>query len=117
MTVSIQDTPAPTIDPFGPQGNLRETIGNAVLACLEKNVTLLGSFVAGDVTDAETDALFARGSGVRLLAQDADPVIEDGMATVEVSLDVGGDEPLEREWELELGDDGLWRFTSLPDCY
>ena len=114
-TVGAQETPAPTIDPLGPQGDLRETIGNAVLACLEKNVSLLRSFVAGDTTDAEIEAMFARGSGVRLLAQDADPAIEDGMVTVEVSLDAGADEPVEREWELERGDDSLWRFTSVPD--
>ena len=94
-----------------------DTIEEAVNACREKDGAMLRTLLAVEVTDEDLEELFARGSGLRLLAQDEDPEIDAGRATIEVTLDVGATDPLERSWELEEGSDGVWRFTSLPDCY
>lgn len=95
------------------------TVANVVQACREKDGERLRSFVAGRVSEAEIEALFARGSDVQLLSHTV-PEPEDGRATVTVRLRVrrdGGAEDVERSWELERGADGVWRLTALPDCY
>lgn len=114
-TVITVETPAPTS--ILVQGDPNDTVENAVGACAEKNGDLLRSLVAGNVSDADLDELFSRGSGVRLLTQDLDPEIEDGLVTIEVTLDVDGEEPLERSWDLEESAGGGWLFSALPDCY
>ena len=114
-TVVTVETPAPTS--LLVEGDPSDAVENAVGACAEKNGDLLRSLVAGDVSDAELDELFSRGSGVRLLTQDADPEITDGRVTIEVTLDVGGEEALARSWDLEEGAGGGWLFSALPDCY
>lgn len=116
--VTVLDTPAqPTV--IAPAGDPGVTVELAVQACREKNADRLRSFVAGDVDASQIEALFARGSDVVLLLR-TPPEIEDGHATVDVALEVTrerGPERVERTWELEQGDDGVWRFTSLPDCF
>ena len=118
-TAAIEDaaTHAPT--GIAPGGDPTVTVEQAILACREKNAGVLRSFVGADVTDAEIEALFARGRDVRLLVQ-AEPVLDDSTASVDVRLhidrDAGFDE-VDRSWQLVRGDDGVWRFTSLPDCY
>jgi hypothetical protein len=29
----------------------------------------------------------------------------------------GGEETVERTWDLAQGPDGVWRLTELPDCF
>jgi hypothetical protein len=118
-TVALTEPPAPTPDDVLPAGDPGVTVANAVLACREKDGDRLGSFVAGAVTEEEIQALFGRGSDVRLFSQTV-PHAEDGRATVTVRLSVrrdGETELVERTWELEQGADGVWRFTALPDCF
>ena len=88
-------------------------------ACREKDGQLVRGFVAAPVPDAEIEALFARGDDVRLMLR-TPAEIEDGGATVEVRLEIrrGGElDTVDRVWQLAFGDDGVWRFTALPDCY
>ncbi len=95
------------------------TVQQAILACREKNAPLLRTFVSGEVTDEEIEALFARGRDVRLVAQ-REAQIEDGAAVVEVTIEVQRDDGVDTialPWELERGPDGVWRFVALPDCY
>jgi hypothetical protein len=95
------------------------TIENAVEACREKDAERLRAFVAADVSDEELAALFARGDDV-LLTVRSFPEIEGGSATFEVVLEVhrgGVAEQVDRTWTLEQGNDGVWRFLELPDCY
>jgi hypothetical protein len=109
--------PAPT--GIAPPGDPGVTVEQALLACREKNSAVLRSFVSGDVTDAEIEAMFVRGRDVRLLVQ-AEPETADASATVDVRLRIdreSGAEEVERTWSLVRGDDGVWRFVALPDCY
>ena len=95
------------------------SVRNAVTACREKNVELLRSLVAGEVTDAEIEELFARGVDVRLRGHTDSPSA-GGRASVTVFLTITRlteVDDVEREWELERGVDGVWRFDELPDCY
>lgn len=104
--------PAPAFDPG-------VTVEQAVQACREKNADRLRNFVAATVTDAEIEALFARGVDVRLLSRSIlDGASDD--AEVVVTLDIQREdetETVERTWPLERGADGIWRFVELPDCY
>lgn len=114
-TVARQPTPKPA----SPGGDPGVTVHNVVLACREKDGDLLRSFVATPVQERELQALFDRGSDVRLLSQTV-PEAEDGRVTVTVRLSVqraGEEEVVERTWELEQGSDGVWRLAVLPDCY
>ena len=111
--------PTPTTDQLVPAGDPAVTVENVVLACREKDVRRLQSFVAVAVSEEEVLALFALGTLERLAGR-SPPVIEDGRATVAVRLEVrrGGEpETVERTWELERGVDGVWRLTALPDCF
>jgi len=90
-----------------------------VQACREKDAQLVRNFVAAAVPDAEIDALFSLGDDVRLTLR-TPAEIEDGIATVEVRLEIrrGGElDSVARTWQLVRGSDGVWRFTALPDCY
>ncbi len=110
---------APTPEDVLPVGDAGVTVENAIQACREKDGELLRSLVAAPVRDDEIQALFDRGSDVRL-ARRTPADTEDGRATVTVRLDIrrdGETERVERTWELEQGADGVWRFTALPDCF
>ena len=120
-TPTVQPTaaPTPTSDQIVLAGDPAVTVENVVLACREKDVRRLQSFVAAAVSEEEVLALFALGTLERLAGR-SPPVIEDGRATVAVRLEVrrGGEpETVERTWELERGADGVWRLTALPDCF
>jgi hypothetical protein len=112
----------PVTTPLDTQPRLGDpgvAVEQAVQACRQKDPGLLRSFVAPEVSDEEIAALLARGSDVRLLGR-LPAAIDGDAATVEVRLEVDRDgetEDVERVWELERGVDGVWRFTSLPDCY
>ena len=100
-------------------GDPSVSVRNAVTACREKNGELLRSLVASEVTDEEIEALFDRGVDVRLRGH-TDPPAEGGRASVTVFLTIirlAEVDDVEREWELERGIDGVWRFDELPDCY
>lgn len=104
---------------FAPSGDAGAVVEQLVQACREKDAQLVRGFVAAPVSDAEIEALFARGDDVRLVLR-TPAEIEDGRATVEVRLEIrrGGElDTVERVWQLVSGDDGVWRFTDLPDCY
>ena len=95
------------------------SVRNAVIACREKNGELLRSLVASEVADEEIEALFERGVDVRLRGH-TEPPAEGGRASVTVFLTItrlAEVDDVEREWELERGVDGVWRFAELPDCY
>ena len=118
-TAQATAAPTPTTDQIVPAGDPAVTVENVVLACREKDVRRLQSFVAAAVSEEEVRALFALGTLERLAGR-SPPVIEDGRATVAVRLEVrrGGEpETVERTWELERGADGVWRLTALPDCF
>ena len=108
---------SPTPDAAAPTGDPGVTVENVIQACREKDGARLRSFVAGPVSEEEIQALFERGTDVRLAGR-TPPRIDGGRATVEVRLQRDGEKELvERTWELEQGDDGVWRFTTLPDCF
>ncbi|MDP3766530.1 MAG: hypothetical protein Q8S13_00815 [Dehalococcoidia bacterium] len=116
IITGLLPTPGTTLAPGGDPG---VTVLNVVLACREKDGERLRSFVEGPVTDQEIEALFALGTDLQLLSQ-TEPVVEDDRASVTVRLQVRRDaesEDVERVWELVRGDDGVWRFPTLPDCY
>lgn len=118
-TVQPPTAPTPTTDQIVPAGDPAVTVENVVLACREKDVRRLQSFVAAAVSEEEVRALFALGTLERLAGR-SEAIIEDGRATVDVRLEVrrGGEpETVERTWELERGVDGVWRLTALPDCF
>ncbi len=94
------------------------TIENVVLACREKDSTLLRAFLATTVPDAQVQALFALGRDVVLKGQT--PAITGDQAAVTVDLEIQrstGSERVQRTWQLVRAADGLWRLTALPDCY
>ncbi len=112
-------TREPTAKVSLPAGDPGVTVENAILACREKDGNRLRSFVAAAVPGTELEALFGRGTDV-LLKDMTVQRGEDGSATATVHLKVrreGGEELVERVWELAQGSDGVWRFTGLPDCY
>ena len=118
-TVAMVETPAPSPDGGLPPGDPGVTVENAIQACREKDGDLLRSLVIASVQDEEIQALFDRGTDVRL-ARRTPARVEDGRATVSVRLEVRRDgelETVDRTWELEQGADGVWRFTTLPDCF
>lgn len=120
-TATVATIVVPTTTPRSlvPTGEVSVTVENAIRACREKNAELLRSFVLDAVSLDEIQALFDRGLDVRLKSQSVPPV-EDGRATVDVLLEItreAGIESVGRRWELERSDDGVWRFTKLPDCF
>ena len=118
-TVATIEVPTPTPRTLALTGEVSVTVENAVRACREKNAELLRSFVLDAVSVEEIEALFERGSDVRLKSQSVPPV-EDGRATVDVVIEItheAGVETVDRSWELERGADGVWRFAELPDCF
>lgn len=118
-TVPATVVPSPTPEDILPAGDPGVTVRNVVLACREKDGDRLRSFVTRTVPEEDIQALFDRGSDVQLLSQTV-PRAEAGRASVAVRLRVRRDgevELVERTWELERGADGVWRFTSVPDCY
>ena len=118
-TVATIEVATPTPRTLALTGEVSVTVENAVRACREKNAELLRSFVLDAVSIEEIEALFERGTDVRLKSQSVPPV-EDGRATVDVLLEItreAGVETVGRSWELERGTDGVWRFAKLPDCF
>ncbi len=118
-TVATIVVPTPTPRSLVPTGEVSVTVVNAVRACREKNAELLRSFVLAAVSIEEIEALFDRGTDVRLKSQTVPPV-EDGRVSVDVLLEItreAGVESVGHSWELERGADGVWRFTELPDCF
>ncbi len=102
-----------------PGGDPGVTVEQVIQACREKNGGLLRNFVAEVVSEQELEELFERGTDVMLKGRTF-PEVEDGVATVEVHLEVrrnGEALMVHRAWELERGPDGVWRLKSLPDCY
>ncbi len=100
-------------------GDPAVSVRNAVIACREKNAALLRALVDGEVPDAELESLFARGMDVQLRGH-TDPPTEGGEATVTVFLTITRESDVvdvERTWELVRDAAGVWRFTSLPDCF
>ena len=118
VTPSATSTPAPTPTSTPVLGEPKTIVETAVTACRRKDGELLASLVSGSVSDAELEALFARGSDVQLRSFTF-PREEGSVVTVAVGLLIqrdGGAEEVERMWELEQQGD-VWRFTSLPDCF
>jgi hypothetical protein len=119
-------TPTPPATPISeptlpPQvlGDPGVTVENVVQACQVKDAALLSSFLAAPVDPDEIEAMFARGTDVRLAVR-RPAEIEGSLATVELTLEVHGaidNGLIDRTWELEQGEDGVWRLTELPDCY
>jgi len=99
-------------------GAPRVAVEAAVNACREKDADTLGDLVLGGADEAEIQALFARGTDVRLGLLTL-PDQEQDVVEVDVALTIQrttGAEEVERTWELQRTADG-WLFTSLPDCY
>ncbi len=118
VTPSAAQTPAATPTSTPVLGEPKTVVEIAVTACRRKDGELLASLVSGSVSDAELEALFARGNDVQLRSFTF-PQEEGTVVTVTVILQVqrdGGAEEVERIWELEQQGD-IWRFTSLPDCF
>lgn len=110
--------PAPTREAVVPAGEPGVTVEIAVLACREQDGELLRALTAGPVTDEELQALFDRGTLLRLVSQTVPEAPGDGTSItvrLEVSRD-GATETVERDWALERSEDGVWRLTELPDC-
>jgi len=94
------------------------TVADAIVACREKDAAKLRTLVAAPVTDAQIDALFARGNDVLLKSQT--PSTNGDQASVTAELEIhrdSGTEAIERTWTLARGADGVWRLNALPDCY
>lgn len=116
--VTPSATSAPAATPTPVLGEPKTIVEIAVTACRRKDGELLASLVSGSVSDAEIEALFARGSDVQLRSFTF-PQEEGTVVSVAVGLLIqrdGGAEEVERMWELEQTGD-VWRFTSLPDCF
>jgi hypothetical protein len=112
----VTPLPSPTVTVLS--GDAVVTIENVVLACREKDATLLRTFLATPVPDEQVQALFALGRDVVLKGQT--PAITGDQASVTVELEIQratGTERVQRTWQLVRGADGLWRLTALPDCY
>jgi hypothetical protein len=95
------------------------SVTSLIQACRRKDAEDVRALVAGEVPDAELQALFARGEDVQLLRQSV-PNEPGDRAQVTVLLRIQrstGPEDVERTWELDRDDEGIWRFTELPDCY
>ena len=108
---------SPSPDAAAPTGDPGVTVENVIQACREKDGARLRSFVVGAVSEEEIEALFRRGTDVRLAGR-TPPRIDGGRATVEVRLQLDGEQGVvQRTWELERGAAGVWRFTTLPDCF
>ena len=108
-----------TPEQVAPAGDPGVTVESAIQACREKDGDRLRSFVTDAVSDDQLQALFGKGTDVRLASR-TPATVEAGQATVSVRLDLrrGGElETVDRTWELERGSDGVWRFTTLPDCF
>lgn len=100
-------------------GDPAAAVENAVLACREKDAERLRTFIAVPVSDQAIQALFARGTDVRLASR-TPALTDDGRASVDVRLEIhreGAVDNVQRTWQLARGADGIWRFTELPDCY
>ncbi|MGB2693735.1 MAG: hypothetical protein WBD55_00945 [Dehalococcoidia bacterium] len=107
-------TPAPA-----QAGDPATTVENVIQACREKDGGRLRTFIANDVSEADIQALFARGTDVRLVGR-APAAIEADAAAVDVRLEItreGKTETVDDIWDLELGADGVWRLVGLPDCF
>jgi hypothetical protein len=116
-TTSIAN-PTPIVT-FAPSGDPGAVVEQLVLACREKDVRLVRSFLVTPVSEAEIEALFALGDDVVLRLR-APAEFDGDRASVDVRLEIrrGGQiDTVERTWRLARGDDGIWRFTDLPDCY
>ncbi len=118
VTPSATSTPAATPTSTPVLGEPKMIVEIAVTACRRKDGELLASLVSGGVSEAELEALFSRGSDVRLRSFTF-PAEEGSTVSVTVGLVIQrktGAEEVERIWELEQ-QGVVWRFTSLPDCY
>jgi hypothetical protein len=120
-TASVAPTPTgvPTVPPVVLAGDPSLAVANLVQACREKSVEGVRGFVAAPVRDSDIEALFALGTDLQLLSQTV-PSEADGSAEVTVRLRVyrnGETEDVERTWELERTEEGIWLFTELPACY
>ena len=116
-TAATLPRPSPSATPAA--GEPSVTVENAVSACREKDADMLRSLITVQATEAEVQALFARGSDV-LLKRRSDAAVDGESATVDVSLEIHRDgdvETVERTWTLARGADGNWRLAALPDCY
>ncbi len=117
-TPSATRTPAATPTSTPILGDPKVIVETAVTACRQKDGELLASLVSGSVSEADLEALFSRGSDVRLRSFTF-PAEEGNIVSVTVGLVIQrktGAEEVERIWELEQQGD-IWRFTSLPDCF
>jgi hypothetical protein len=95
------------------------TVEQAVRACQEKNAELMRNFIAHGVPIEEIEAAFATEAEVRLSSRTL-PAIEGDSASIDVVLEVtlaGEMGVVEDTWELERGEDGIWRLTALPACF
>ena len=118
-TVIPTPTGVPTVPPVVLAGDPTLAVVNLIQACREKNIDSVRGFVANAVPDRDIEALFARGTDLQLLSQTV-PTSPDDTAEVTVRLRVfrnGETEEVERTWELERDEEGIWLFTELPDCY
>ena len=118
LTPTATRTPAATPTSTPVLGDPKVITETAVLACRQKDGELLASLVSGGVSDAKLAALFSRGSDVQLRSFTF-PTREGAIVSVTVGLAIQRDtgaEEVERRWELEQTE-GVWRFTSLPDCF
>ena len=117
-TPSATSTPAATPTSTPILGEPKKIVETAVTACRQKDGELLASLVSGSVSETAIEALFSRGSDV-LLRSFTFPEEEGAIVNVTVGLRIqrkGGAEEVERVWELEQTE-GVWRFTTLPDCF
>jgi hypothetical protein len=116
-------TPAPSTPASTPTatpvlGSPKTIVETAVTACRQQDGELLVSLVSSSVSDADLEALFARGRDVQLRSFTF-PSEDGDLVTVTVGLLIQretGTVEVERVWELEQVED-VWRFTSLPDCF
>lgn len=119
---------SPTAESTAPQpgGQPEVSVDNVILACREQDAEAVRQFIIEDVrseiTDEQIEEMFGGGADVRAVSQSTETQTVNGVgtATVSVRLEVtrdGGTETIDREWQLEREDDGVWRFTELPECF
>ncbi len=99
-------------------GNAKTIVETAIIACREKDGELLGALVAGGASETELETLLSAGRDVQLLSMTI-PSGESDAVSITVGLSIqyeGGTEQVERTWEL-ANQDGVWRFTTLPNCF